>query len=48
MKNEVTVRGVCSPLFGCKPIRVRRPLPLPGSLLGANMHHTVRTDERRA
>lgn len=25
-----------------------RPLPVPGSLTGANRHHTVRTDEHRA
>lgn len=27
---------------------MRRPLPEPGSLTGANRHHTVRTDEHRA
>lgn len=35
-------------LFGCKPISVRRPFPVPGSLMGANRRHAVRTDEHRA
>lgn len=34
-------------LFDCKPISVRSPLPVPGSLTGANTHHAVRTDEHR-
>lgn len=51
MNNEARVgiaRGVCFSRFDCKPISVCHPLPVPGSLAGQNMHHTVRTDEHRA
>lgn len=46
MKNEGWLRGVCS-LFGCKPISMRLLFPVPESLTGQSMYHTVRTDEHR-